>query len=260
MKLWNPLSPELSSNFDANLTLTIPSLFLYYLIVSYAGPRVGVTFDLSLAVSFVLIYIYASRFYQPDLDHRTNRPGKAHFPLGKTLSVFIMSNKNSLFHTVTILSWMQVILAKIWFWYWKPLTYFVTHRGATHIPIFGTIVRSLYTLLGIKLLIILHMAFSSEMEHIGRSTDFSAISWMCLSLAKIPFEKVLAPAYEYFKTMSLFYGVNKMFVAYCLPVYLADVVHMAVDLWDSVRRGKSYCPTPITDWGLIKRIFPRLPL
>ena len=256
---WNPFSSDLTDNFKANLLLTPVALLFYKLIISFIDFK-GVHFDMSLGLVFILIYIYSSRFYQPDLDHRINRPGKAHFPLGKNISVFLMSEKYSLGGVIKIFSFIQVWTARFWYWYWQPFTFFVTHRGITHIPVIGTAVRSIYMYLGINLLIMAHVFTSSIMIKMGKSYDPGIISFLFSSLGLIPFEKILIPIKIFFKSASFLSGVDGYFLKYCLPIYISDLIHELVDLYDSIRRGKAYCSTPSSDWGLIKKIFPKLPI
>jgi uncharacterized metal-binding protein len=257
---WNPFSSDLTDNFKANLILTPVSLFIYYLTLNYFHERFRIELNWSLTVSFTAIYIYASRFYQPDLDHRTNRPGKAHFPFGKKISVFLMGSKGGLSSKfLIVISIFQIVCAKVWFWYWKPFTLLVTHRGATHIPVFGTFFRSLYVYLGVKFLIALHIFISSELIQLGHSGKTKIVSIILISLGEVPLDKILIPSRDFFKSMSLLSGICPYFATYCLPIYIADIIHEAVDMYDSVRRGKGYCSTPSSEWGIVKRIFPRLP-
>lgn len=256
---WNPFSSELTDNFKANLLFTPLALLIYHHLLKFNFNRFGLVTSFSLSVSFVGIYIYASRFYQPDLDHRTNRPGKAHFPFGKTISVFLMGNKGILGGLFAVLSHFQVACAKLWYWYWKPFTYLVTHRGATHIPIFGTFLRSLYVYGGIKVLIIIHVIVSGELLRWGNASSISFISHFLIALSRFPVEIILGPINNFFKSLCLFSGIDQYFAIYCLPVYLADIIHEAVDFYDSFRRGKGYCSTPPEEWGFLKKIFPGMP-
>ena len=227
----------LTDNFKANLLLTPVAVCIYFFLLVILDKYFRVPLNLKTMIIFISIYIYSSRFYQPDLDHKSNRPGKAHFPLGKKLSVFLMKYKTSYFSYVFIcLSQTQMLLARLWYITWTPFTFFVTHRGATHIPIFGTIIRTLYLCM---VFVIIRKIL------IQTGTDFGV--------------DALNNVIHYLKALALIGAKDSYFALYCMPVYIADIIHQSVDLYDSKRRGYSYCPTPKEEWGLVKRLFPKAP-
>jgi uncharacterized metal-binding protein len=253
--IFNPFSGELTDNFKANILLLPLSIIIYWRMISGFYSSAEVSFDLLFFINFILIYVYASRFFQPDLDHKTHRPGMSHFPFGKNISVFLMGMHGPL----RVFSIIQQVCAKVWYWYWKPFTFFVTHRGLTHLPIIGTISRTLYLYLGAKAVISLHLLGCHLLLGFSHHLNIWMVSVVVDGLNSIPLERVMTPVMDYIKQTAYMNGHTKGFLLYSSPIYIADIIHQSVDMYDSVRRGKRYCSTPPHDWGVIKRIFPRLP-
>lgn len=221
-------SSYLTNNFKANMILAIPTLICVW---TFLPGRSSEDY-----IYFLLIYILASRFYNPDLDHRVNRPGMLHFPLGKKTMEFLMrlSNQGGILRVLEIIIQIQKVITKIWYFTWLPLSLLITHRGILHWPIIGVIVRNLYIVAVIFVLNV--FLLSLGIKGLEQPLNFIiAISELFLS-----------------------FDLNsRLFFCLSLPVYIADINHSAVDAFDSLRNGRRFCPAgdDAIPPGLIYRIF-----
>ena len=209
---------DLTDNFKANLILAF--VLVSPVCFFYSRPFIPGESPIVVTIIFVSIYIFASRFYSPDLDHREKRPGMAHFPLGSTLIGVIQ--KSPLFPLLII----QQIVTKIWFYIWQPVTYFITHRGIFHWPIVGVIARNSYLL---SIAFLLKKVFSAQLV-----------------------DSAYNQLFNYYK---LFFNIHSVdFIKFCLPIYIADITHSSVDLWDSLKRGYPFVASK-TPRGLFAKLF-----
>ena len=102
---------------------------------------------------------------------------------------------------------------RVWYFLWEPYAILLTHRGISHWPILGTLTRVCY-------LSILLPLFQLELNFL----------------------------------IEIFTNYNDgLFYIVALPIYLSDIIHFLVDLWDSVKIGKPFCSRGIPR-GLIARI------
>ena len=168
----------------------------------------------------MLVYIYSSHYYQPDLDIHVNRPGMGHFPLGRVTGSFKYGR---------FLKWLFYPVNRAWYYLWHPYGYLLTHRGIGHYPIIGVMLRTAYLM-----------------------------GWVLVAqklLIATPYPHLLDPVWRWLR--AFFPGSPDFgavyFLLWCLPVYLSDFFHWLVDYYDSVRKGLSFCPPKIPR-GLIASI------
>lgn len=195
------------------MVLALPTV--YILSTIYPG------YSTNHYLTFLGIYIVASRFYNPDLDHRSNRPGMLHFPVGKTVMEWMMkiSNQGGIGRILEPIIQVQKIVTKIWFFLWYPIAILVTHRGILHWPVIGVLIRNYYLYLIVS---ILDMFLASAGIH-----------------ALSPIKNTMWQICELF----LHPNQNPLFLFYILPVYVADINHSAVDACDSIRNRRRFCPS-----------------
>lgn len=217
------LKRQLTNNVTVNIVLS-PIYFLiclYILYFEYHIPLYQSFYKSSLIYSFgsTLIYIYASHFYQPDLDVYMNRPGMGHFPLGKTISNFRLGR---------FFKWLLYPVNRIWYHLWTPYARIFTHRGVSHYPFISTMLRALY-------LYFWYIIIAKIFGFLG-----------------IPLGKLTYIEYwlkNFFIKNDFFY-----FILLNFPIYISDIAHFTVDYWDSVKRGVSFCPPKIQK-GLMYQIY-----
>lgn len=168
---------------------------------------------------FVVIYLYSSEFYQPDLDH-IKRPGEKHFPLGRTIAYWSFGRfLKKIFMPITI-AWNKL---------WIPYMILFTHRGFfSHYPIISTITRTAYLYL---------IVFSINKT---------------LYLFNLNIDIVESYLYAFFPWSKSFWSYHWFIL--CFPVYLTDLVHVFVDYTDSLKKGLPYCPERLPR-GLVFKIY-----
>lgn len=183
-------------------------------------------------IFFLVVYIYASYFFQPDLDHPVNRPGKGYFPVGvrmtrwterlveATVGVllpFRFAKKAS-----KVVPWVISSFAQIWNMYWAPYSLLFTHRGLPHWPIVGTLTRVYYLFLPY---ITLKHFFGIKYEMIDNVIN----------------------SFHIWTPSNLFFTI-------ALPVFISDIIHSGVDLVESVVKGYNFCP-PRIPRGILAKLF-----
>lgn len=231
------IKKQLSNNVTVNVVMS-PLYFILIcaiLVTEYNMPIIAKVESFSFTFSVIatiikgsaitysilstIVYLYASHFYQPDLDVYSNRPGMGHFPLGKTIGIFRIGR---------FLKWVCYPINRIWYHLWTPFARLFTHRGVTHIPIISTILRALYLYFWfflLKSIILLVMDVPAPLLFVE--------SWLKNFFLKG----------DFFSFMLLNF-----------PIYISDVAHIAVDYWDSVKRGISFCP-PKLPKGIMYQIY-----
>ncbi len=206
---------QLTDNVKANRVFA-PFVFLgvfYYsnsiLKLPFFGQLYPYWGSLGYSVLFVSIYLYSSVYFQPDLDVYGARPGMTHFPVGRWISAFRVGR---------FIKWLLQPVTKAWYKLWSPYAFLFTHRGITHWPVFSTLFRVGYLLL--IFLIIKNVLLMIGLNYI-----------------------ILNKIINYFKLFYPFHPdfLGKNWILFCLPIYLCDFVHIAVDYIDAVKRGIPYC-------------------
>lgn len=184
-----------------------------------------------------LTYMWCSRFFQPDLDHDDNRPGKGSFPCGVTpvnalykffktlLTPILGSHGQWLAHALTFKP--AFLVAKIWNAFWIPYAFIFTHRGLSHWPIIGTLTRIWYV----------YYAATFVMKAFG------------LPVSEL---KLMVDGFYFWK------GVNVYTLYLAVPIYLCDLFHSMGDLIESRIKGFNFCPPKIRR-GPLAKIF-RIPI
>lgn len=206
---------QLTDNVKANRVFA-PFVFLgifYYTQSSLKMPIFGQMHEywggLGYSFLFVTIYLYTSVYFQPDLDVYGSRPGMTHFPVGRWITIFRVGR---------FIKWLFKPVTVAWYKFWTPYAFLFTHRGITHWPFFSTWLRVGYVLFWVYLV-------DSMLRFVGLEIGFIS---------------------KTIKYLELFYPWTKGFlgkewVLYCLPVYICDFVHIAVDYIDAVKRTIPYC-------------------
>ena len=196
------------------------AVFILYSIEAMANRTDFFSEDLTV---FLCIYIYSSRFFNPDLDGE-NRPGKTTFPFGKRISGFAFKTP-----ALKWIVYLQKALSTIWNFMWYPYSKLMTHRGISHVPIASVAVRGVYLWFCIEIFL-----------RLTRLQQTMSSAWIIHWLRSlILLEKPVA----------------EFFIPYCLPVYLADLFHTLIDLYDSIKAGRSFNSTPKEHHGLIIKIW-----
>ena len=145
--IFDPKS-DLTSNVAVNKILS-PVYFLMIFMYLFKIKKIqpighGVSSSsILLALISTIFYVWCSYFFQPDLDVRKMRPGMNTFPTGSTL----LNSPIGL-----LISPIQKLIAKSWYYLWQPYASIFTHRGITHWPVIGTFIRIAYLKLIISLL------------------------------------------------------------------------------------------------------------
>ena len=183
------------------------SIIYFILLLMYA-----IHYNLSLYIPIIstLIFIYASAFFQPDLDLSVKRPGMTTFPMGNII-------KNQKINKS--LSQILYPINRLWYYFWHPYGALLTHRGISHCPIIGTLTRVGY--------IFIFCIIISKLSGINLSTYY----------LKLFFSQ------GFLKTSALHYD----WVTFCLPIFISDIVHFIIDLYDSIKNNtkfRSYAHSP----------------
>jgi uncharacterized metal-binding protein len=185
-----------------------------------------------------LTYMWCSRFFQPDLDHDDNRPGKGSFPIGVTPTNALYKFLNTLLSPILGKHYGQklshgltfgpsYLMAKIWNTFWMPYAFILTHRGLSHWPIIGTLTRIWY----------LYGATYVVMKTLG------------LPVTEL---KLMVEGFYFWK------GINVYTLYLATPIYLCDLFHSMGDFIESRIKGFSFCP-PKVRRGPIAKIL-RMPI
>lgn len=217
---------SLTDNVRANELLSpVYFIFTYFLI------KGSLSFDfIVLQYTFLstLIYIYASNYFQPDLDVDHSRPGMGHFPLGRWVNAYWSGR----FFKIVFKP-----INRLWYWMWHPYGKLLTHRGIGHWPILGVWLRVSYLFLWI-------IFFQGFLELFG-------INFELLNI----FLNGAGYWVKAFFPWSQNFGSNYWFL-FCFPVYLSDIIHIFVDYIDSAKRGLAFCPKKIPR-GKIYKFFKK---
>lgn len=225
------------SNVKINLALTPLAYAVLYFISSYFNQGFKLSWIHNpyhgAAILGSLCYIWSSRFFQPDLDHDTNRPGKGTFPFGETvtksLSAFLKAlylplfkrAKSAHYANITVYGLLTPI-STVWFYFWAPYAFLLTHRGMSHWPIIGTLTRIWY----------IHGA---------------------VLFIELLFQVQLPSVLNAIESFYFWKGLTPLFFIVCAPVYISDIFHSAGDMVESITKGYSFCP-PAIKRGLIAKV------
>lgn len=234
--MWKAIKVKLKNTFTSyhgrsinNITVNYLFAPIYALIVhriltvGYSMPswdsRVPFSGAVPLTFYSTLFYCYCSAYFQPDLDQFDKRPGMNDFPFGG-----IIANRFRFGKFLKSISWP---ITKAWYYLWDPFGQLFTHRGVVHWPILGVWLRVGY-LYGC------YFVFEILMSRLGLYRPSMRVieQWL---LAFFPWSKSFA-------TIG--------FYVFCLPVYLADMFHSAVDLFESYKKGTPFC-SPQQKKGII---------
>lgn len=226
MKDWKGLGAKLQDAFADNVYINFvlsPVYFtgLLFLLVDHFGlPFFGHGWTdgaLPLAVGSTAFYLYVSKFFQPDLDHHTMRPGMNCFPF------FPSWKKMKIFRA------LEVILNPIrfgggsfgvtWLWdsFWKGYALLFTHRGLPHWPILGVWLRVGWILLWYY-------------------TIQYGLLFVTGSVYPVPY--LMDWALSFFPGSPGFGSVG--FFLFCFPIYLSDFFHLVGDMTESRLKQKAF--------------------
>ena len=120
------------------------------------------------------------------------------FVAGYLVGTFLLSPDNDLYHSKPVKRW------KFLRFIWYPLTRFSKHRGLSHIPIVGSIIRLGYLAL---IIYIFYMLAFLLLKQIGLS--------FLPSLGKEDLEKII---------------FNIHFISFFLGLVCAEIIHVLVDI------------------------------
>ena len=216
------------NNVTVNYLLApLYSIILYKFLTKFLGvPHANVKYPLggALWLTFysTLFYCYCSTFFQPDLDQDQHRPGKHSFPFGSTV-----------LHTgpgrfLRALSWP---VNRVWYWLWHPFGMLFTHRGMIHWPVLGVWLRIMY-------LYAWYIFFEGILMRMGLYRGEMRLFeyWI----------QAFFPWSESFGTVG--------FYVFCLPVYISDLFHSSVDLYESYKKGSAFCAQTMKR-GILAKIY-----
>lgn len=247
----------------------------------YQGAYFG---SVGYAFFSTLIYIFASNYFQPDLDVMTNRPGMGHFPIGRWSQSWKIGRG---------LRFFLYPINRLWYYLWSPYSELLTHRGAGHWPIWGVWIRVSYLLLIVFIFetLLKQPAKNLTIIYFGLFLIWIIFKWLKLKWFNQPMKlqmiyggklahwvfgwllfafiiggmiwmqsQKIHPNISFFKEwLNSFFPWHKNFLnlywmLFCFPIYLSDMVHIGVDFYDSKKRGLNFCPNKIPR-GLISKVF-----
>jgi len=216
---------ELTDNVRFNEIMS-PGFFLLqvYLIHSIYGLNILQNFfSSSFFYAFVstLVYLFATNYFQPDLDIMYNRPGMKHFPFGRWVGTYKIGR---------FFKWIAYPINRAWYYLWHPYGNLLTHRGVGHWPIIGVWLR-----IGYLYLICGTINYLLELSSLNLNIRFLFTFFDSF--------------YPWTKNFANFY-----FLLFSFPIYLSDMVHIAVDFYDAKKRSMSFCPPRIPRGLIIKTI------
>ena len=201
-----------TDNVAANEVLSPFYFFITYLLMNDVSLDWNQRIFQYTLVSTVM-YVYASNYFQPDLDIHHSRPGMGHFPLGRWLGEFRFGR---------FLKMVAYPINRAWYWLWHPFGYMFTHRGITHWPILSVWLRVGYLWLWATFTQGLVSNFGLGAELIPYISSFKY--WL----------EAFFPWHEAFG--------SRFWFLFCFPIYLSDCIHIFVDYVDSVIiKGYSFC-------------------
>lgn len=202
---------------------------LYFALILGVGNYYKFSEPMHLAVISTIIYVLSSSFFQPDLDQHPEKPFASTFPVG-SIGLDVMSallkpiartSKKAKFISYKLIAPIN----RAWFYFWAPYGILLTHRGVSHLPIIGVLTRIYY----IKAMI---MSMNILLLEVGYS----------------PFiNDGILDAFFFWEN-----GIGEDFLVYCLPVYVSDFCHSAVDFMESKIKGYDFCP-PAIPRGVISK-------
>lgn len=169
-----------------------------------------------------VLYLFASNYFQPDLDVMTNRPGMGHFPFGRWMGRYKLGR---------VLKMFVYPINRLWYWFWHPYGRLLTHRGAGHWPVWGVWIRIAYIMIW-----------------------FYLAKFILLKINIYPIQLSIIETWlnSFFPWDKNFFSFH--FLLFCFPIYLSDTVHIGVDYFDSVKRSLSFCPPRIPRGLIMKTI------
>lgn len=231
-------SSELTDNKRMNVYLLSFDVFFFaaYILLSGSGlsglfrSRSAGSEALYLhALCYVAAYLFASYWFSPDLDIRVNRPGKGTFPFGPVLKMSASFVKSRVFPfnlvgslVMTILGPLHAVFNRLWYWLWQPFAFMFTHRGAIHIPFFGTLVRIAYLSSAIYLFYSIAVFVGARMGMGWHHLGFSQWNQMVIKLSKS----------------------GGLLTTALVAVTVSDLKHIAVDWYDTLKKGTKFVPPP----------------
>jgi len=229
-------------NVEWNVCNKIANMALFPVAIAagvYFIPDLGFDLDPVKFLIFSVVYIYASWFFSPDLDHEENRPGKHTFPLPwKTRTLLregihlfcLMLKPIGLYRLVNPLKAVIFaplnLLKTIWWYFWMPYAELLTHRGVSHIPVFGTLTRLVYLLTPYFLYLFL---FEGKVFSYGEIRE------------------------EIMNLVPYLGNPSKEMMVILVPIYLADIFHSLVDGLEAMIKGHRFC-SKRNKRGLLARV------
>jgi uncharacterized metal-binding protein len=220
------LGKQLTDNVRANEAVS-PLYYIFALFMLHLHHQVPIwsgklfTSGVFYALISTLVYVFASNYFQPDLDIHRNRPGMGHFPFGRWVGAYKYGR---------FLKWVAFPVNRLWYYLWHPYGQLLTHRGVGHWPLIGVWLRVGYLLLlGLWLQQVL---IFFNLSYTWLDPILNYFNWF------FPWSKAFGSVYWFL---------------YCFPIFISDLIHIAVDYRDSARRGISFCP-PAIPRGLIMQI------
>lgn len=215
---YKKLKKSLTDNVKAN-ELMSPFYFVLILFLLHFHHKImfwkGWNFQSGIILSLLstFAYIFASNYYQPDLDIHRNRPGMGHFPLGRWIGRWKYGR---------FLKFIFYPINRAWYYLWHPYGQAMTHRGFGHYPIIGVFLRTIYLYCALKSVQLFLLFFGINLTLLNSFISF-LLSFF--------------PGHKDFASVSWF--------LFCFPVYVSDLIHFLVDYYDSARKGMTFCPKAI---------------
>lgn len=175
-----------------------------------------------LSLASTGFYMWASTFFQPDLDVDVYRPGHHTFPFGTSIKrIKLGSILVDLFKPLT---WLWRIM-------WHPYGALFTHRGMGHWPIIGVWLRCYWFYIWL-------LFFEAIFMYFGHYPKFLSYLFIWVD--------------SFFPWKPGFGSLG--FFMFCFPVYLGDIFHSAVDLLEAYKKGVPFCP-PALKRGLLMKLW-----
>lgn len=241
---------RLTNNFRANISflalgwiILVASYFIGFLPDSDSSKSV-VSF-LYLATIFSGGYILTSFWFSPDIDIRSNRPGKHSFPFSpiikllRKLQKIVPIAKFLLGPVILVLDLLHYPLNRVWAFLTSPISLLFTHRGAVHWPFIGTAIKISY--------------FSVLFFLIGK--------FIYIPISFIPANLNLETVFDWVKNVGPLWLFNLLLDGeigrtVLFSIIFADICHTAVDFYDYIKNGnRNFVPPEvIAPRGLLIRL------
>ncbi|NPA53551.1 MAG: hypothetical protein GXO21_02670 [Aquificae bacterium] len=129
------------------------------------------------------------------------------FFAGYMIGTFFLSPDNDIFHSIPNKRW------KFLRFIWKPYTILFSHRGLSHIPIIGMLLKLLYLLMWVFILLFILLSLLLIVMYVGNFTITIPVN-----IEKTP-EEILKSAL-----------LSPFSISFLVGLFLSEIVHILTDI------------------------------